>query len=124
MTPEDIIPKLLLVTNLALVLAQNLPSFSKSLVPSACQLQNTSSSPKQTLASSIYTHQGGATHFKTSLEISASAVSPPAFLLCTLAVNIPDNLDPYLDYDPLIIPDIHYTNHLEKILFLHFMLHA
>jgi hypothetical protein len=35
--------------------------------------------------------------------------TPSAFLLCTLAVNIPDNLAPYMDCAPLIPPDIHFT---------------
>jgi hypothetical protein len=79
MTPEEIIPKSLLVTNLAIVLAQNHPTFSKSLAHSAHQLQNKSSNPKQTISSSTYTHQQGAAHFKTSLGNSSSTVSPHPF---------------------------------------------
>ena len=79
MTPEEIIPKSLLVTNLALVLAQNHPTFSKSLVPSAHQLRHKSSNPKQTLSSSTYTHQQGAAHLKTSLGNTSSTVSPHPF---------------------------------------------
>jgi hypothetical protein len=79
MTPEEIIPKSLLVTNLALVLAQNHPNFSKSLVPSAHQFQNKSSNPKQTMSSSTYTHQQGAAHFKTSLGNSSSTLSQHPF---------------------------------------------
>ena len=37
---------------------------------------------------------------------------PYAFLLCTLAVNIPDNLAPYMDCAPLIPLDIHFTKSL------------
>jgi hypothetical protein len=64
--PEEIVPISLLVNKLALVLAQNHSTFSKSSVPSAHQLQNKSSNPKQTMSSSTYTHQQGTAHFKTS----------------------------------------------------------
>ena len=79
MTPEDTVPKSLLVANLALVLAQNLPSFSKSLFPRAPQLQNTSSNPKHTLATFSYSLQQGAMHHKEPLENSSSAASPHPF---------------------------------------------
>ena len=82
MAPDDIIPKYLQVTNFTFVLAQNLPPFSKSLVPSAHQLQITSSNPKQTLPSSTYTHQKGAAHFKTSLGKSSFSVSTHSSCQC------------------------------------------
>jgi hypothetical protein len=79
MNPEEIVPISLLVNKLALVLAQNQPTFSKYLVPSAHQLQNKSSNSKQTMSSSTYTHQQGAAHLKTSLGNSSSTVSPYPF---------------------------------------------
>ena len=82
MTPEDTAPKSFLVANLALVLAQNLPSFSKSLIPRAPQLQKTSSNPEHNLATSSCSSQQGAIHQKKSLEI------PSLLHLHILSANI------------------------------------
>ena len=79
MTPDDIIPKSLHVTNFTFVLAQNLPPFSKSLVPSANQLQNTSSYPNHTLPSSTSTTQCSVAHCKTFLWNSSSVAPPHPF---------------------------------------------
>ena len=39
--------------------------------------------------------------------------TPSAFLLCTQAVSLPDNLTPYIDGTPLIPPDILFTSSFE-----------
>jgi hypothetical protein len=50
-----------------------------------------------------------ATSLFTTTQCCNDCPTPFQFLLCTLAVNIPDNLAPYMDCAPLFPPDIHLT---------------
>jgi hypothetical protein len=50
-----------------------------------------------------------ATSLLTPTQCINDCPTPSAFLFCTLAVNIPDTLTPYMDCTPLIPPDIHFT---------------
>jgi hypothetical protein len=50
-----------------------------------------------------------ATSFFSPTPCLYNCPTPSAFLLCTLAANIPDNLAPYMHCAPLVPPDIHFT---------------
>ena len=49
----------------------------------------------------------------TSSTCQIVSPTPSAFLLCTQAVSLPDNLAPYIDCTSLIPPDIHLTTSFE-----------
>ena len=49
----------------------------------------------------------------TSSTCHIVSSTPSAFLLCTQAVSLPDNLTPYIDCTPPIPPDIHFTTSFE-----------